>query len=211
MIYDISLPLSENLPVWPGDARLQRVHTSELSAGDSATVSRLTLSAHTGTHVDAPAHFIPDGAGVDSLNLDVLVGPARVVEALEVETLSADVLSSLPIPTDTPRILFHTRNSAYWARGEQTFQKDFVGIPEDGARWLVERGVRLVGIDYLSVAPFTASIPTHHVLLRAGVIAVEGLNLSGVPAGEYQLVCLPLKLVGSDGAPARAVLINEHS
>ncbi len=208
MIYDISLPLTEDLPVWPGEEPLQREITSDLADGDNVTLSRLILGAHTGTHVDAPAHFVPGGATVDSLDLDILVGPALVVEALEVVTLSAEVLSSLPLPEGTTRVLFHTQNSAFWARGERTFQEEFVAIPEDGARWLVERGVRLVGIDYLSVAPFGQGAPSHQILLKAGVIPVEGLNLSGVPAGAYQLVCLPLNIAGGDGAPARAILID---
>ena len=106
------------------------------------------------------------------------------------------------------RILFGTRNSHLWARGETTFQKDFAAITEDGAEWLVERGVQLVGVDYLSVAPYGDSVPTHTVLLKAGIVIVEGLNLSKIMRGFYDLYCLPLKLLGSDGAPARAILIQ---
>ena len=147
---------------------------------------------------------------MDTLRLDVLVGPALVVQALEADALSADVLEGLTIPPGAERVLFRTRNSDRWARGEREFYENFVAITEDGARWLVERGVRLVGVDYLSVAPFDESVPTHQILLRAGVIAVEGLNLSGIAPGVYQLVCLPLKIAGSDGAPARAILIDQN-
>jgi arylformamidase len=207
-IYDISLPISESLPVWPGDPGIRITQPSHLDRGDAATVTRLDMGAHTGTHVDAPAHFIPGGSGVDALDLDVLVGPARVVHALEGDVLSTEVLGGLQIPPGTERVLFRTRNSERWARGAREFAEDFVAITEGGARWLVERGVRLVGIDYLSVGPFNAPAPTHRILLRAGVILLEGLNLSGVAAGVYQLVCLPLRIVGVDGAPARAILMD---
>jgi arylformamidase len=159
--------------------------------------------------VDAPVHFVQGGAGVDSFNLDLLVGPARVVHALEADALSASVLQALDIPPGTERVLFRTRNSERWARGEEEFWTDYVGITDDGARWLIEQGVQLVGIDYLSVAPFDELVAPHRTLLGAGLIVVEGLDLSGVAAGVYQLVCLPLKVVGGDGAPARAILIDE--
>jgi arylformamidase len=208
-IHDISLPISESLVVWPGDPALKITQPRHLDKGDMVTVTRLDMGAHTGTHVDAPAHFVPGGLGVDALDLNVLVGPALVVHALETDTLSANVLEQLPIPPGTERVLFHTRNSDRWARGEREFDEDFVAITEDGAHWLVSRGVRLVGIDYLSVASFGELASTHQILLRAGVVAVEGLNLSGIAPGVYQLVCLPLKIAGSDGAPARAILIEE--
>jgi arylformamidase len=210
-IHDISLPISESLVVWPGDPAIRITQPSHLDKGDVATVTRLDMSAHTGTHVDAPAHFISGGWGVDTLDLNVLVGPALVVHALEADALTAAVLAGLPIPPGTERLLFRTRNSDRWARGEREFDKDFVAITEDGARWLVERGVRLVGVDCLSVGPFDEPVPTHRILLEAGVIAVEGLNLSNIAPGLYQFVCLPLKIVGGDGAPARAILMDRGS
>jgi arylformamidase len=208
-IHDISLPISESLVVWPGDPPVRITQPLHLDRGDEATVSHLDMGAHTGTHVDAPAHFIPEGSGVDALDLNVLVGPALVVHALEADALSAEVLATLPIPPGTERILFRTRNSELWTRGERAFQEDFVAITEDGARWLIERGVRLVGIDYLSVAPFDDVTPTHRALLWAGVVPLEGLNLSGIEPGVYQLVCLPLKIADADGAPARTILIEQ--
>jgi len=209
-IYDISLPISGSLIVWPSDPEVKITQTSRLDKGDTATVSRLDLGAHTGTHVDAPCHFVPGGSSVDTLDLNVLMGPALVVHVLEADALSMDVLERLRIPPGTERVLFRTRNSDLWARGEREFDEDFVAITEDGAHWLVENGVRLVGIDYLSVAAFGEPTPTHSVLLRAGVIAVEGLDLSGIAAGVYQFVCLPLKIAGCDGAPARAILIDQR-
>ena len=208
-IYDISVPISESLVVWPGDITVRMEQSSHLARGDAATVTHLEMSAHTGTHVDAPAHFILEGDDVASLALDTLIGPALVAAYSGDGHITAEDLAAMSIPAGTTRLLLHTKNSVIWEQGATaaTFQKDFIGITEDGARWLVEHGVRLVGIDYLSAAPFTASVPTHRVLLEAGVIILEGINLSGIAAGAYELCCLPLKLAGSDGAPARTVLI----
>ncbi len=207
-IYDITLPISPGMVVWPGDPPVQMSHTMHLDQGDMCTVTRLDMSAHTGTHLDAPAHFISGAAGVAALDLEVLIGPALVVEALEVDALSAAVLDSLDIPPATTRVLFHTRNSALWARGDPAFHEDYVGVTPDGARWLRDHGLQLVGVDYLSVAAFDTPAEPHEVLLGAGIIAVEGLNLSGIEPGLYQLICLPLKLAGCDGAPVRAVLVR---
>lgn len=208
-IYDISLPISESLVVWPGDSPVKIGQSSHLERGDRNTVSRLTLGAHTGTHVDAPAHFILHGSGVDAIDLNILVGPVFVVDALTVESLTAAVLESLSIPPDCDRILFHTRNSELWEKGYSNFNRKYVAISEDGAQWLVSRGIRLVGIDYLSVAPFNDSTPTHQKLLSSGIVIVEGLDLRGIQLGHYQMVCLPLRIVGIDGAPARAILIDD--
>ncbi len=207
-IYDISLPISESLVVWPGDSPVRITQSSHLDRGDVATASRLEMSAHIGTHVDAPAHFVRGGSGIDTLDLGTLVGLALVAEAWDVDALTADVLAELAIPLGAERVLFRTRNSDLWARGECEFCEGFVAITEDGARWLIERGIRLVGVDYLSVAPFDALVPTHRILLEAGIVVVEGLNLGSVRPGMYQLVCLPLKIVGGDGAPARTILID---
>ena len=172
------------------------------------TVSRLEIGAHFGTHVDAPAHFVRGGAGVDRLALELLVGPAQVVHVPDAAVLTAEVLDGLSIPPGTERLLFRTRNSERWAGGMEEFHEDYVGFTDAGARWLVARGVRLVGIDYLSISSYDDLMPPHLTLLGAGVIVVEGLDLRGIAPGAYQLVCLPLKLVDGDGAPARAILIE---
>ncbi len=208
-IHDLSLPITESLVIWPGDTPIRMAYTSHLDRGDHATLTSLEMGTHSGTHIDAPAHFIPGGEGVDALDLDALVGPALVVHAPEASAISAPILEGLEIPTGTKRLLLRTRNSDRWARGEDSFYQDFVAITEDGAHWLVERGIQLVGVDYLSVGPHSDPMPTHHVLLGAGVIAVEGLDLSRIAPGRYRFVCLPLRLVGRDGAPARAILIDE--
>lgn len=207
-IHDISLTITPSLPVWPGDPPIHLPKPADMDRGDEFSITRIDMGAHTGTHLDAPAHFIRGGAGVEALDLNVLIGPALVVHVPDGGHVTAATLDALPIPPGTERLLLRTRNSELWGRGELTFDTNFVALAADGASWLVEHGIRLVGIDYLSVAPFDDSAPTHHVLLDAGVIPVEGLNLYGIEPGEYQLICLPLKIVGSDGSPVRAVLIT---
>lgn len=209
-IFDISLSISPNLPVWPDDPPVELELVESMDAGAHANVSRLSAGVHTGTHVDAPHHFLNDGRTIEQLPLDVLTGPCYVIQLPDgVEAITAEALDGMSLPANITRILFGTRNSRLWSRGEMEFQEDFVAVTEDGARWLVDHGFRLVGVDYLSVAPFGDSVPTHTVLLQAGIVVVEGLDLSAVPRGFYDLYCLPLKLLGSDGAPARAILIQK--
>lgn len=208
-IYDISLTISPSLVVWENTFPVELSQPNRIDRGDMVNLTKMNMSVHTGTHVDAPSHFLRGGAGVETLDLTILVGPALVVEALDIDVITAEVLERLDIPAGVSRILFHTRNSNYWREEMHRFTADFVAISEDGARWLVERGFKLVGVDYLSVAPFDAPIPTHCILLENGVIPVEGLNLNAVPAGMYDLYCLPLKILESDGAPARAILMKQ--
>ena len=208
-IYDISLSLSPNLPTWPGDPGLKLEQFESMEKGALYNATQLSSSVHVGTHVDAPRHFLNDGSTVERLPLDVLTGPCYVTQLPDgIDAITAEVLDRSEITSEMKRVLFGTSNSHYWANGESKFQTDFVAITEDGAEWLVERGIQLVGIDYLSIAPYSESIPTHQVLLKAGVVIVEGLNLSNILRGFYDLYCLPLKIVGSDGAPARAILIQ---
>jgi len=208
-IHDISLPISSFLPVWPGDPAIVLEQISSIESGAEYNLTKLNSSVHIGTHVDAPLHFLSDGRSVDQLPLDVLMGLCYVVQLPDgVDAITAEVLDGIPLAEGTTRILFGTRNSHGWASGETEFQPDFVAITEDGAEWLVARGVQLVGVDYLSVAPYEDTVPTHRVLLQANIIVVEGLNLSQVPRGFYDLYCLPLKLVGVEGAPARAILVS---
>ena len=207
-IHDITLTITPSLPVWPGDPPVNLPQPARMDRGDVYNLTRIDISAHTGTHLDAPAHFIAGGAGVETLDLNVLIGPSLVVDTGDADALTADVLASLPIPAGTQRVLFKTRSSELWNRSEDVFVEDFVAVTGDGAQWLVDRGVRLVGVDYLSVAPFDDPVPCHRILLAAGVIPVEGLDLRKIASGEYQLICLPIKIGGSDGAPCRAVLIS---
>jgi arylformamidase len=208
-IYDITLAISPDMPVWPGDPSVSLQRARKIEEGANANVSHLSLSVHTGTHVDAPYHFLQGGNTVDQLALDVLIGSAQVVELAEtVNEIDAALIRQAGVLPGTTRLIFKTRNSNYWARHEQSFQTDFVAINLDGAQALVQMGIKLVGIDYLSVAPYKRSRPTHEVLLSSGMIVVEGLDLSLVPPGQYQLYCLPTRLAGADGAPARAILMT---
>jgi arylformamidase len=194
------------MATWPGEPGPELTPIKQMSAGHPADVSHLALSVHTGTHVDAPRHFIPGGAGVESLPLDVLMGPAKVVSirhpsAIHVEELERSGLDGVE------RVLFRTRNSDEWS--DSDFKDNFVYLDPDAARWLADNGTRLVGVDYLSVESYAAPEPlTHRALLSAGVVIVEGLDLRQIAPGDYILSCLPLKLAGADGAPARVVLMQ---
>ena len=206
--YDITLTISPDLPTWPGDPRVEIERVGKIEDGSNANVSRVDMGVHTGTHVDAPFHFLQDGITVDQINLSLLTGRAYVLHLPDVDVITAPVLENAQIPPRTRRVLFKTRNSESWAKEDLVFDTDFVGLSEDGAEYLVRRGVKLVGMDYLSVAPYKKSRPTHERLLEAGVVIVEGLDLSEVSQGRYTLYCLPLKIANSDGAPARAILIG---
>ncbi len=211
-IWDISVPVSPGLPVWPGDPpiTLNPLHT--IAGGDEVNVTAFSGCVHVGTHVDAPLHFLDGGESVEHLSLEVLMGPALVVELLDVDEITPDHLDALALPPHTRRILFKTRNSALWDDSQHSFYPNFVALTSDAAAWLVQHHIELVGIDYLSIQLFHDARPlTHQRLLEAGVVILEGLDLRAVQPGTYHLVCLPLKLVGCDGAPARAVLVCEKS
>lgn len=209
-IIDISLTVTPALPVWPGDPEVVLERIVKMEDGAHNNISRLALSAHTGTHVDAPFHFIADGKTIETLDLNILTGPATVVEIpAECRLIGAAELKQAGVKPGLKRILLKTGNNAYWQQPGLPFQKGFVAVNPDGAAYLVDCGVRLIGIDYYSIAPFGDSVPTHRILLGAQMIILESINLSEVQPGEYQLYCLPLKLGGSDGAPARAILIQE--
>lgn len=209
-IHDISLPVFPGMVVWPDNPQVSVRRFLDMDRGDMATVSELSLGAHTGTHLDAPSHFVRGAAGVDGLSLDLLCGPARVCHAPEAGVLSADVFRKLAVPAGTARLLVRTRNSDLWANDVALFREDYVAVNADGAQWLVDHEIKVIGVDYLSVATYADPVTPHNILLRAGIIPVEGLNLSGIAPGGYSLYCLPLKLVGADGAPARAILVEQE-
>jgi arylformamidase len=206
--YDITLTITPEMIVWPGDPQVDMKRLSSISAGDNANVTQISMSCHTGTHVDAPDHFMNNGKTVESLTLDLLLGRAYVLHLPNVNLITASVLMDADIPPRTRRLLFKTRNSDYWASGNKEFQTDFVALSVDAAEWLVDRNVKVVGIDYLSIAPFKQGKPVHTILLEAGVVVIEGLDLSKVSQGRYTLTCLPLKLGGAEGAPTRAILVG---
>ena len=209
MIYDVSVPISARLPIYPGDPGIEIGQWLSMAAGDAANVSVLHFGAHTGTHVDAPAHFIEGAPKLQSMSLEILIGEARVVEiSTDVMEINDEVIAAV-CPAGTKRVLFKTRNSNFWNEETGEFRSDYTFISPDGARRLVAEGVQLVGIDYLSVERFRPErYATHETLLSHGVVIIEGLDLRAVPPGAYELICLPLKIAegSGDGAPARTIL-----
>ena len=208
-IYDLSVPLCDEMPTYPGDPGIEILDWFSLSHGDPANVSFLKLGVHTGTHVDAPAHFIEGAARVESLSLDALIGPAHVVEVPEDRHSIDEAFVMDHCPSGADRVLFKTRNSTFWNGQGGEFREDYTYLELSAAEYLVKQGVRLIGIDYLSIEQFAQhGHPTHLALLSHGVIILEGLNLSAISPGKYELICLPLRIRSGkgDGAPARAVL-----
>lgn len=208
-IYDISVTVRTGGLVYPGNPAISITAQQAISQGAGANVSRIDLGSHTGTHVDAPKHFFDDGAGVDALSLDVLIGPARLLAFSDaVASIGEAELRSHDL-TGVTRVLLKTRNSAWLASGSTEFHTDYTYVAPDGAAYLASLGVQLVGVDYLSVEQFHSGHHlTHRTLLEQGIVIVEGLQLSEPPAGDYELYCLPVKFAGLDGAPARAVLVE---
>ena len=204
--YDITVPIRAGMPIYEGDPAVEIQAWSAFAKGNSSNVSFLHMGAHTGTHVDAPAHFIEGAKRIDKLSMEILIGPARVVRVPdELTEIDQNFLNSCQLD-QVERILFHTRNSAFWNEG---FRKDFTHLLPEAAEQLVKNGIKLVGTDYLSIEKFhSGHHRTHLTLLAKGVVIVEGLNLTGVPDGDYELICLPLKIAdgAGDGAPARVVL-----
>jgi arylformamidase len=208
-IIDVSLAISPEMPVWPGNPSIVLDQFQSIGKGAHVNETRMSCSVHSLTHVDAPHHFLNDNRTVESLPLEVLVGPVQVIAIPDqAGMVSASILGTAPILPGTKRILIKTRNSNLWRVEDRKFHEDFVALTPDGAEWLVDHEVLLIGVDYLSVAQFKQGGPTHRILLSAGIVIVEGLDLSAVEPGCYDFVCLPLKISGSDGAPARAILIK---
>jgi arylformamidase len=204
-IYDISVPIREKMPTWPGDPQVKIDLARSMAHGDICNVTALALGAHTGTHFDAPHHFVHGAKTVDQLDPEILIGPCRVFEIRTEDEIDVMHLRGLPIK-GTTRALFKTSNSALWAT-RSDFCEDFVYLTPTAAKFLVGMGVKLVGVDYLSVDGYNAQgAPAHLALLGAGVIILEGLNLADVPPGEYELIALPVRIEGAEGAPARALL-----
>jgi arylformamidase len=202
---DISAPLRTGMVSWPGDPPVRIYRVSDITGGDGANLTKVDISAHAGTHVDAPLHFFENGKSIDEAPLSALIGPARVIEIPDSEIIRTDALAQEKLQAGE-RILLKTRNSAKkWP--EQAFISDFVYLETDAARYLAESGVLTIGVDYLSIAGYGKNeAEVHRLLLGAGIWIIEGLYLSGVPPGNYEMICLPIRLAGSEGAPARAVL-----
>jgi arylformamidase len=205
---DISLPVEPGLLTWPGNPAVEISPVQRIASGDGANVSALRLGTHSGTHVDPPVHFVEGAAGVDEVSLEVLIGPCWVADARgRGGALGADALESLAVPAGTDRLLLRTDDSELWRSRPERFPEAYTSVAPDGARWIVERGIRLVGIDFLGIeARGSQDHPTHVGLLSNGVVIVEGLDLGAVEEGEHELVVMPLRIVGGDGGPARAAL-----
>ena len=206
-IHDVSVLVQNGIPTWPGDPKFSMNMASSIANGDVANLTHLDMGAHTGTHMDAPVHFYRDGSGVDELPLEALMGGCRVFDLTSITShISAATLEACDLKKVT-RALFKTGNSRHWANNDTEFDKNFLALTADAAMYLVHSGVTLVGVDYLSVEAYGSQThPVHDTLLGAGVVIIEALNLSQVSAGDYELIALPLKLKGADGAPARVVL-----
>jgi arylformamidase len=203
-LIDVSVPIDANLPSYPGNTPFTLEAVKRIARGDSSNVSSLHMSVHAGTHVDAPRHFFDNAIGIDALPLDMLLGRTRVIDVRTRKGIGPDELSAVDLSEDV-RVLIKTLNSRLW--GTPEFHQDYVGVTEAGARYIVEHGIKLVGVDYLSVEEFKKpGAPAHHALLGGGTIVIEGLNLRDVEPGVYEMFCLPLRIVGADGAPARVVL-----
>lgn len=203
--FDVSVPLRDGMVHWPGDpeCRIQRVNRME--DGAVCNLTHLTMSAHTGTHMDAPRHFIADGLTMEQMPFDAVIGRCRVFEFDSTDQITADDLRKLKF-SPGQRVLFKTRNSTRsWAMPE--FDKDFISIRQDAAQYLVDQKVMTVGVDYLSIGGYGKDVvETHQIMLGAGLWVIEGLNLAAIKPGYYNLICLPLKIEGADGAPCRVVL-----
>jgi arylformamidase len=203
-IFDVSLTVYTGMPVWPGNPQVALDTVKAIAQGSSSNVSLLHIGTHTATHVDAPRHFIEGAAGVDSMSPEILMGPVRLFQLTEVQYVDRKVLEALDLKNVT-RLLLGTRNSSLLKQGQ--LDMDYAFVSADAADYIADLGIKLVGIDYLSIEEYKKEgRPTHHILLGIGVVIIEGLDLAGIPSGDYELMCLPLKLKDADGAPARVFL-----
>jgi arylformamidase len=206
-VHDISLAIEPGLPTWPTSDGFRTRWAMRIDAGDSANVTVLEADVHTGTHVESALHFLADGDALDRTPIERFVGPAVVVE-IEGDAATGGALERAGILVGTTRLLVKTRNSERWAKGWGPFDPEYVALTPDAAEWVAGHGMELVGLDHLSIQRYGDDGETHRILMRAGVTILEGLNLAGVEPGEYTLVCAPIKLTGTEAAPARALLID---
>lgn len=206
-ILDISVPLRAETPRWPGSSGCTVRKVSDQAAGDEVTNSTIDMDVHCGTHVDAPLHLLRNGSPVDGTDLASCIGPAFVADLRGVREIDAHHLEAL-VPSDVTRLLLKTDNSLLWS--EPLFVEEFAALTPAGAQWVADRGICLVGIDYLSIQLFGGEPRTHVVLMEAGVVILEGVDLTNVEPGSYELICLPLRLAGAEAAPARAVLLSQE-
>ncbi len=203
---DLSLTLKSNMVHWPTDPPFSIERVREMDKGDTVNLSKIIMGAHSGTHVDAPVHFIKGAKGVDQILIDSLIGPARIIEIADVDTIKEKALAGHGIKKGE-RILLRTRNSINKILYKDTFSEDFVYMEKGAAEFLVARGIKTLGIDYLSVGGYKKDGPdVHRMLLGAGILIIEGLDLTEALPGRYHMICLPMKILDSDGAPARVIV-----
>ena len=208
-IIDISTPISSSIPVWPNTPKPFITMISSLKDGDAADDTKIEMSIHTGTHIDAPSHFLSDGKTIDEMNLEVFIGPVFVAYLPEAKKITGEDIKNLGIPKGITRLLFKTSNSLLWKENPTEFNKDYVALTEDGAKAIVEKKIKLVGIDYLSIADFDETESVHKILLEKEIAILEGLDLSKAEEGTYKLFSIPIMISGAEAAPTRAVLIKK--
>ena len=208
-IIDISVSVEKRMLLWPKTPRPRLLSVASISKGDAANEMRLDISVHTGTHIDAPLHFLSKGGSIDTMSLKKFMGPAFVARVPKVKAITAKHLDKLKLPKGIDRLLLRTSNSKFWGKRELGFQKNYVGLTSDAASWLAKRGMQLVGVDYLSVAKFDEIVPVHRILLTKKIALLEGINLNHVKQGVYYLICLPMKISNLEAAPVRAILIKK--
>ncbi|MHB8133978.1 MAG: cyclase family protein [Anaerolineaceae bacterium] len=209
-MFDISVPISTALPVWPGDPPIEIDQDARMIDGASANVSRINMSVHTGTHIDAPLHFFENGLSTDKIAIEKMVGVVEIIQINENTTIITEsILKGLKQNLWPKRVIFKTSSSLISDWSQKPFRKDFCALSTGAAEYLVQQGVKLVGIDYLSIAPYEEPDEVHRILLVAGVVVLEGLNLYGISIGNYKLICLPLNITGVEGAPARVILLEQ--
>ena len=209
-IIDITIPLSDKTPVWEGEKGITIKSIDRIDDTSDFNVSRIELGVHSGTHIDAPYHLFKNGITADQIPLDALIGGVQVVGISEgISVIDKNCLMNLDIKDGIERILFITSNSRYWVSDRYSFNRDYVALNSQGARYLVDMDLKLVGIDYFSVSVYDDLIQPHKIFLDHGVVILENIDLRQVPQGLYELICLPLKIVGADAAPVRAVLISK--
>jgi len=206
-IYDISIPLNKKTINWPGDPQMIIEECSSIKSGHEANVSQISLGAHTGTHIDAPHHFLNNSITTDKISLDILIGTCMVIDINSKNTIEIKDIEHIDF-SNISRVLFKTKNSLLWESPEQKFNKKFISLGLSAAEFLLEEKVKLIGIDYLSIESYYAGKgnPVHKILLKNNIVILEGLNLHNIEEGIYELTCLPLKLIGIEGSPARAIL-----
>jgi arylformamidase len=205
-LIDISTPVDARLPAWPGSPGFSFASVMRIADGADANATRMDIDVHTGTHVDAPLHFVDGGRTLEETGLDPFVGPAYVADVGDSERIGPTELDALRVPAGTTRLLLRTRNTRRRLLRQPAFAPEAPALTADGSRWIVDRALVLVGIDYLSIQSVHDGPETHQILLRGGVVILEGLALEHAPPGSWDLVCLPIRLVGPEAAPARAVL-----